>query len=1271
MPAFVPDGPEVPERLLQAHEEGRVVFFCGAGISYPAGLPGFQDLVERVYAEIGESCDEVESMAYRQHRYDETFDLLERRLKDRNKDQLFVRKAVAKILEPKLKSRGAQDTHRALLDLSRDESGVTRLVTTNFDRIFEHVNRQQKRNVASFLAPLLPIPKVTKWDGIVYLHGGLLSKTPSAIELNRIVLSSGDFGLAYLNERWAARFVSELLKNFIVCFVGYSIEDPVLRYMMDALAADELLGEHRIESFAFASFKAGDRDSMERKWRAKGVEPLLFDQHAGGVPFAALHQTIQEWARVYTTGTHGKRMIVSTHAAFPPKILTRSDYAVGRMLWALTDPKAAKHFAELNPVPPLDWLEPLDEFLFDASDLCRFGVKEEHEEDDKRTFAMIRRPSPSRLSPWMELASDGTRWSNWDPVMLQLARWIVRHLGNPKLVLWVASRGGRLYPGLWRLIVNRLAELKKLEIAGDVTKLSEIRSTDPDGIPSSAMRKLWQLILADRIKGPRELDFYDWFSRLAVDGLTIGLKSELRDLLRPCVKLTKPYVGLDAGGGGDGGETVDDLVRWEIVPGTDHAGTAVRDHQAVPNWRSSLHLLLDDFLGLLREALALMDELGGPTGSRQLSVLHLPSIERHPQNRGHHGWTILVSLTRDSWLATLDVDPEKARQIAHAWWSEESPLFKRMALFAATQDGVADDAEAVGWLTSEGARWLWDITTKREMLRLLVALGNRWMVPPTGRRTGAQSVLERAILAGPPQDLISREESEEEFVQFRDRQIWLRLGKLSSGRYELGRSAAKRFERIGTAHPEWAIAENQRDEFAVWMQVGFGDGNRNPVPAKPRALLKWLEDHPSEDRTGSDSWRDLCRTHFRSVAMVLVHSYAEGKWHPERLSSALYVWAGDGKLLLRSWRSLGAFLAALTDQQKIEILNGLAWWVKAGGNVFEGNDDQFQSLVVDLIRLGKANGVDSDRDVMFRAINHPIGQATEAALEWWSCREKKGGGSLDGWVKDLLTQICNPSVIPFRNGRTVLAQSTAWLYAVDREWTIEHLVPLFDWSVSMAEAAACWTGFLYSPRRIPGLLAALKEPFLQSTSHLDKLSADCRDVFAQFYTYVALEPAGVFSHDELRSGFARFEVDDLENSARALSEVMEGAGDKAEALWQETVRPLIEKIWPKGADRRSDQISGHFAAVSIAANDEFPNAVEVLRPYFQPTSWTTILLGNLSEKHLHQRFPREALDLTYRVVGESPRYPPRELDEILRQIGEANPKLKQLNMFKKLRALFE
>lgn len=63
MPKFIRNGPDIPERLLQAHEDGRVVFFCGAGISYPARLPGFAGLVERLYKALGTTPNAVQKAA--------------------------------------------------------------------------------------------------------------------------------------------------------------------------------------------------------------------------------------------------------------------------------------------------------------------------------------------------------------------------------------------------------------------------------------------------------------------------------------------------------------------------------------------------------------------------------------------------------------------------------------------------------------------------------------------------------------------------------------------------------------------------------------------------------------------------------------------------------------------------------------------------------------------------------------------------------------------------------------------------------------------------------------------------------------------------------------------------------------------------------------------------------------------------------------------------------------------------------------------------------
>ena len=60
---FFKDGPDIPERLLQAHEDGHVVFFCGAGISRPTGLPEFEGLVKQLYDRLAPVPDAAQEAA--------------------------------------------------------------------------------------------------------------------------------------------------------------------------------------------------------------------------------------------------------------------------------------------------------------------------------------------------------------------------------------------------------------------------------------------------------------------------------------------------------------------------------------------------------------------------------------------------------------------------------------------------------------------------------------------------------------------------------------------------------------------------------------------------------------------------------------------------------------------------------------------------------------------------------------------------------------------------------------------------------------------------------------------------------------------------------------------------------------------------------------------------------------------------------------------------------------------------------------------------------
>ena len=272
--------------------------------------------------------DEEQQAAIDAKQFDTAIALLEQKHAGGRKR---VRETLRKILRPKSTDPKATATHKALLTLSENREGQRRLITTNFDRLFQKVIWRDRLRVPTFQAPLLPVPK-TGWNGLVYLHG-LLAGDPDADNLNSLVVSSGDFGLAYLTERWAARFVTELFRNFTVCFVGYSIDDPVLRYMMDAFAADGRLREAQQEIFAFGDHSEEDQVSQTNKWKAKNVTPILYLKDRD---HTNLHATLDAWANMYGDGVSGKEHIVVQSALSRPVTSTKQDNFVGRVLWVLS-----------------------------------------------------------------------------------------------------------------------------------------------------------------------------------------------------------------------------------------------------------------------------------------------------------------------------------------------------------------------------------------------------------------------------------------------------------------------------------------------------------------------------------------------------------------------------------------------------------------------------------------------------------------------------------------------------------------------------------------------------------------------------------------------------------------------------------------------------------------------------------------------------------------------------------------------------------------------
>ncbi|WP_049294024.1 anti-phage defense-associated sirtuin Dsr1 [Franconibacter helveticus] len=1263
---FITHGPDIPDELLQAHEEGRVVFFCGAGISYPADLPGFKGLVEQIYRLNGTTLSEIEREAFERGQFDATLDLLERRLPGQ---RMAVRRALAKALKPKLRRRGATDTQAALLRLARSREGAVRLVTTNFDRIFHVAAKRTGQAFQAYAAPMLPIPKNSRWDGLVYLHG-LLPEKADDTALNRLVVTSGDFGLAYLTERWAARFVSELFRNYVVCFVGYSINDPVLRYMMDALAADRMLGEVTQQAWSLGDCEPGQEHRKAIEWEAKGVTPILYTVPAGTYDHSMLHQTLHAWADTYRDGVQGKEAIVVKHALARPQDSTRQDDFVGRMLWALSDKSGlpAKRFADLNPAPPLDWLlEAFSDERFQYSDLPRFHVPPHVEVDTKLRFSLIRRPAPYDRAPQSLLASGGVSFSQWDDVMFHIARWLVRYLDDPRLIIWIAERGGQMHDRWTWLIEHKLERFAALERDGRTSERDEILLHAPKAIPGTLMTTLWRLLLSGRVKSPwSSHELYRWQGRLQREGLTTTLRLELRELLAPKVVLKKPFLWSDDDSSStDEPSRINQLVDWELVLAADHVHSTLRDLANEP-WKLALPHLLEDFQQLLRDALDLLRELDGADDRSDRSHWDLPSITQHWQNRGFRDWVSLIELLRDAWLVVRSNDSARATRIALSWFELPYPTFKRLALFAASQDDSIPPERWVNWLLEEGAWWLWSTNTGREVFRLFVLQGRNLAGI-------AQDRLEAAILAGPPREMYRDDLEAEHWKDLVARSVWLHLAKLSTSGLVLGPSAAARLAEISTAYPQWQLATNERDEFSHWMS-GTGDPDYEDsrdvdiAPRKRQELVQWLAKPMPERRPFyEDTWRDVCRTRFFHSLSALRELSQDGVWPPHRWREALQTWAEEG-MVLRSWRYAAPLVQTMPDAVLQEIDRAVTWWMKVASKISH-HEDILLNLCRRVLALETGaesrtikNGIET-YDPVGSAINHPIGHVTQALISLWFKQNPNDNDLLPAELKPIFTALCDVQIDRFRHARVLLGSWLITFFRVDRPWTEQNLLPLFSWS-NPIEAKAVWEGFLWSPRLYQPLLIAFKSQLLESANHYVDLG-EHRQQFATFLTYAALGPIEGYTVEEFRSAIGALPQEGLEESAQALSQALEGTADQSEDYWKNRAQPFWQQIWPKSRGLATPRISESLTRLVIAARGEFPVALTAVQDWLQPIEHPHYVVHLLHESGMCSRYPADALGLLNAVIVDQ-QWGPQELGQCLDQIVQADAQLEQDARYQRL-----
>jgi hypothetical protein len=1021
-----------------------------------------------------------------------------------------------------------------------------------------------------------------------------------------LILTGADFGRAYLSEGWAARFVTELFREFTVVFVGYSLNDPVMGYLVDALAAERERGASGFQQpFALAASPPAKQEASTELWRSKGVEPVVYDPVDN---HHLLTDTVVEWARV-TGDPLGSRTSIALEGIRKLPVGPH-DELTKRVVWALSYPGVAQALAEAPPVTDdlefpifVAWLD----ILYEAG--------------------LLGHIEPPDAAPIVDSGFRATNPPAWTSGTRHLAWWITRHLHIPQLIEWVLRQGGALHPMMKDMVRDRLW-----------------RSNPDDVGVVPQLRLYWQILSSPPHHVPVAYDLPKMLAKAESDGERAVVESEALQALAPTLVL-RP------------GPTAE--VSFHRIMNTDapeatpleecaHLEMILAGEGSTSLLGKLVEQLLSDKAFLSKNATQLTTLIRQALDLRAMtdraswgSYVYRPSIADHDQNRHREAWTELITLARDGYVSLAEVSQAQADNLIQTWLLDGRPIFRRMALHAVTTDENSNIGVAEKILLSDAGAGLWDVELNHEVAVFLRTAAIRL-------DQGARTRLIAAILAGPPCD--DDTETDVERKARRDSEIWEYLEKLARSGCDLTDEANATMSDIAL-RLNLKPNEDDSDEFPLWCGEARWVVPGENLPAELRKS-KLLEIAQSFEATGFpiEQWRDYAGLFPRRAFLVLAILGRKGIWPALHAQRALWaIQTTEGERDARLDKLIAGLLKRAPAQVFQQAGSAIAGWLEATATIWP--HDLFSQLWFDAWEASPAegSGVNTD-DVLTTAINHVAGKLAEAILRRLWKRDPGRGSGLTGDEKLFLDAIVDGAAEGQHLGRVVLARVLWNLHAIDRAWVNDRLLPFFQWR--SPEGKQMWQAYAWNARLGPNLLADAKELLLETFARSSELGEQSSPIIQAFASLTVHAPDAL-RHDEIMDVVAHLDEDGLIVILRWFTRLFTGPDDQRAKLWDDSIKLWIATYWPTGVDQNTAETAAIFADLVIETGTAFPRALEVIRPYLQPIREIGQIVWRLDddENPLYQRAPDAVLELLDAITGNVEPYSRGMLTGFLNKIA--------------------
>ncbi|MEZ6992325.1 MULTISPECIES: SIR2 family protein [unclassified Aeromonas] len=1254
---FFADGPSIPDLLLERCDSGRVVFLCGAGVSIPSKMPDFVELTRYVVDFFDPSPDSGIMQAFEpwidarlgekagiKTPLDQIFNMLH---------QEYGREEVNALVTERLQASNGTVTlgreHELIKRISSRQPGIPQIVTTNFDRLFELGGS----HLTCHVPPAFPnLSLGASLDGITYLHGRL---SDIGGEQHDYVLSSADFGRAYLSEGWATNFIRSLIEHFTVVLVGYQAEDPPVKYLLQGLNHDGQFDCSRLYAF-----DKGRAEDIEVKWRDRGVTAIAYED------YSHLWQTLAAWAERADEPRKWRASIIAMSRQDPKEL---TPHERGQVAHVLRTVQGARLFSEAEPKPHPEWVCVMDANIRSAKPDRRDDYDESNAQFDPRIAygldddpivgfesAPVQGISNDNLLVWHDgddnphdfhrLGGRQAEGSEMTPRRLEhLINWVCKSIDSPVLAWWSIRQNG-LHPRLIQQVERQVGYLKE---------------------PHLRVRHIWNLIL-EYHRDPRNRQWNgDWFDlkeRINEEGWTASVLREFRRVTTPRLEIKSPF-GL--------ARFKPPCLDWEVID-LSHLGEW--DVVFLERHGEDLDIpdeLLPQVVGILEQQLIVAS---GLLNDIETVYFQTPSCYLNRETDGSK------HITESAEVMTWFVQcfdrmaakwPELARAHATTWSTTDRFFFRKLKLYAFSKTEAFEASYVVEELLSLDQETFWDRNIVREILFLLV---DRWCEFAQESRN---QLIDR-IFEGPSQPTHC---SDEEYLGLRDSVVASYTRYLELQGCELTADRSERLDELlksisgwsdnwatsavveGGSHTSW-VGTDEKPDALIDLPV-------NEVVFRAKEELKRDFDHFTERRP----FTGLVKVNPRKALSALTiaaktNDYPEVFWSamlnelPTDISPRLRRVLLNRAALLPQVViiKLRYTLCRWLNQNFVAVLefdDGLCWklYDHIIDAILNGGEEAVTSALGEVRRGGKV--IQQSRRTLAHAINSPIGMCAEALLHAVSSEKHEAESLIPTHIKSRFERLFMAPGEGSAHAVSVVCRQLNWFMFIDPAWTKDCLIPMLNFEHSASEPA--WNGFLRGNTPSVPLVDCIKPLLLGLIPWLERFSweNDFSVVAAKWLGAMRVfyqDESSALSRREMRSAL-RVMSDDTRNRFISWLGLV---GQKNENGWVKYVIPLIGEDWPRERRYRTSSSMKAWVGLLDDTGDSFPAVYEVIKKLLVPVETDAHVFYRFTleindKKSITRQFPETMLDLINRVTPQAITRPSYELLKVLALIVEAKPDL--------------